>query len=188
MVNDEDLCAGLVQQNMCSDPNVNSESMLPTQQPNIEGSIDNGGSSSNQPEDKDGTQSMKCRPSSFSSGNDALAVAFNVLERAAWQNGFAIHDVPYDGDCLFSSIAYQLESIAACRVDKNTLREMLVDHLESNSKRFVSQPVVSQDLYNADTEPPTAQDAHIETIDDQELQVDLRWGEVCAKAERWCLG
>ena len=105
MANDEDLCAGLVQQNdasdMCSDANgVNSESMLPTQQPNIEDSTDNGGSSLNQPEDKDGTQSMECRPSSLSSGNDALTVAFSVLERVARQNGFAIHDVPYDGDCL----------------------------------------------------------------------------------------
>ena len=55
---------------------------------------------------------------------------------------------------------------------------MVVDHLENNSnlyKRFVSQPVVSEDPYSADTEPPTAQDAHIETIDDHELQVDLRW-------------
>ena len=95
MVTDENLCAGLVQQNICSDPKVlfNSESMLPTQQPNIEDSIDNGGSISNQPEDIDTTQSMECRPSSFFSGNDALAVAFSVLERAAWKNVFAIHDV-----------------------------------------------------------------------------------------------
>ena len=139
--NDEYLCGSLVQQNdasvMCSDANnMNSES---THQPNIEDSIDNGSSRSNQLEDEYGTQSMECCPSSLSSGNDALTVAFNVLERAAREKGFAIHDVPYDGDCLFSSIAYQLESIAACRIDKNTLREMLVDHPESNSnlyKRF----------------------------------------------------
>ena len=123
----------------CSDANNMSseETMLPTQQPNIDDSIDNGCSSSNQ--DEDSTQSMECCPSSLSSGNDELTVAFYVLERAARENGFAIHVVPYD------SIAYQLESIAACRVDKITLREILVDHLESNSnlyKRFVSQPVI----------------------------------------------
>ena len=57
---------------------------------------------------------------------------------------------------------------------------MVVDHLENNSNlymRIVSQPVVSEDPYNADTEPPTAQDAHIETIDDHKLQVDLRWAK-----------
>ena len=57
---------------------------------------------------------------------------------------------------------------------------MLVDHLESNSnlyKRFVSQHIVSQDPYNADTEPPAAQDTHIETIADHEVQVDLRWAK-----------
>ena len=182
MANDESLCAGLVHQNDTSDMcgnanNMSNGSMLPTQQPNIE---DNSSSVSNQPLDKDSTQSMEYCPSNPSSSNDALTVAFSVLERAARENGFAIHDVPYDGDCLFSSIAYQLESIAACRVDKNTLREILVDHLESNSnlyKRFVCQPVVSQDPYNADTEPPTAQDAHIETIADPELKVDLSWAK-----------
>ena len=90
------ICAGLAQQNyasdMCSDASgVNSQSMLPTQQPNIE---DSSCSSSSQPEDKDGTQSMESRLSRLSSGNDALPVAFNVLERAARQNGFSIHDVP----------------------------------------------------------------------------------------------
>ena len=146
MANDESLCAGLDQNDtsdVCGNANnMSNGSMLPTQQPNIE---DNSSSVSNQP-DKDSTQSMEYCPSNPSSSNDALTVAFSVLERAARENGFAIHNVPYDGDCLFSSIAYQLESIAACRVDKNTLREILVDHLESNSnlyKRFVCQPVVS---------------------------------------------
>ena len=57
---------------------------------------------------------------------------------------------------------------------------MVVDHLQNNSnlyKRFVSQPVVSNDPYNADTEPPTAQDERIETIADHELQVELRWAK-----------
>jgi hypothetical protein len=73
-------------------------------------------------------------------------------------NGFAIPDVSYYfGDCLFGSIAYQLEPITACSHDKSTLvlRQMVLDHLENNSnlyKRFVSQPVVSNDPYNVDTE------------------------------------
>ena len=102
MANDESLCAGLVHQNDTSDMcgnanNMSNGSMLPTQQPNIE---DNSSSISNQPLDKDSTQSMEYCPSNPSSSNDALTVAFSVLERAARDNGFAIHDVPYDGDCL----------------------------------------------------------------------------------------
>ena len=173
--NDEDLFGGLVEQCNTNDLNsdtddTNSESVLPTQQPNDEPSIDNGGTSS--------TQSMECHPHSLSIDYDVFTIAFNVLEQEARENGFAIHNVPFDGDCLFSSISYQLELIAACSVNKNTLRQMVVDHLQNNSnvyKRFVSQPVVSNDPYNADTEPPTAQDDQIETIADHELQVDLRF-------------
>jgi hypothetical protein len=49
-----------------------------------------------------------------------ITTAFNVLEQVARENSFAILDVPYDGDCLFSSIAYQLEPTIACSVDKST--------------------------------------------------------------------
>ena len=125
--------------------------------------------------DIDDTHSIDHCPNSLPSGNDAFTIAFNVLERVARENCFAIHDAPYDGNRLFASIAYQLESIATCSVDKSTL---VVDYLENNSnlyKRFLSQPIVSQDLYNADTELPTAQDAHIETTADHELQMELYW-------------
>ena len=123
---------------------------------------------------------MECHPYSLSIDHDVFTIAFNLLEQVARENGFAMHNVPYDGDCLFSSKAYQLEPITACSVNKNTLRQMVVDHLQNNSnlyKRFASQPVVSDDPYNADTEPPTAQDERIETIADHELQVELRWAK-----------
>ena len=175
--NDEDLFGGLVEQ--CDtndlDSDIDDKSVLATQKPHNEPSIDNGDSSSNQVVDKDDNQSMECQPYSLYVDDDVFTIAFNVLEQVARENGFAIHNVPYDGDCLFSSIAYQLEPITACNVDKNTLRQMVVDHLKNNSnlyKRFVSQP---NDPYNADTEPPTAQDEQIETIADHELQVELRW-------------
>ena len=158
---------------------MNSKSVLPTQQPHNEPSIDNGDSSSNQVMDKDDHYSMECHPYS-PYVDDVFTIAFNVLEQVARENGFVIHNVPHDGDCLFSSIAYRLEPITACSIDKNTLRQMVVDHLENNSnlyKGFVSQPVVSSDPYNADTDPPTAQDERIETIADHELQVELRWAK-----------
>ena len=54
----------------------------------------------------------------------------------------------------------------------------MANYLEANSasyQDFISQPVVSHDSYNADTEPPTAEDAYIDTIAHPELQVQLRW-------------
>ncbi|MCG8625789.1 MAG: hypothetical protein MJE68_27790, partial [Proteobacteria bacterium] len=179
--NDEDLFGGLVAQCDTNDLDNNtddmkSESVLCTQQPN-EPSID-GNSSSNQFVDKYDSRSMEYHPNSLSSDDNLFSIAFNVLEQVATENGFAIHNVPFDGDCLFSSIAYQLEPITACSIKKNTLRQMVVDYLKNNSnlyKRFVSQPVVSNNSYNADTEPPTAQDEQIETIADHELQVELHW-------------
>ena len=82
MANNEDLFAGLVKPNdMYSDGNgMNSQCVLPTEQPNNEHGVNNYGSSSNQHDDD---QSMECCPSSLSTGNDAFTVPFNVLERVA---------------------------------------------------------------------------------------------------------
>ena len=49
------------------------------------------------------------------SGNeDVLPTAIHNLKTKASQNGFTIHDVPYDGNCMFSAIAYQLTSTSVC--------------------------------------------------------------------------
>ena len=42
-----------------------------------------------------------------SDSDDALLTAVHKLETIASQNGFTIHDVLYDGNCMFSAIAYQ---------------------------------------------------------------------------------
>ena len=39
--------------------------------------------------------------------NDPLLSAMHKLETIASQNGFTIHDVPADGDCMFSAIVYK---------------------------------------------------------------------------------
>ena len=51
--------------------------------------------------------------------------ANNVLSSITSRNGFTIHDVPDDGNCLFSAIAYQLPSIGIRGIDTNTLRTMV---------------------------------------------------------------
>ena len=49
----------------------------------------------------------------------------NTLEVFARQYGFLVHDVPGDGDCLFSSVAYQLQNVGY-HVNKDNLRQILV--------------------------------------------------------------
>ena len=74
--------------------------------------------------------------------------AIDVLSSVASRNGFTIHDVPADGDCLFSAIAYQLPSIGIYDIDADSLRTMLVSHLEDHPtvkgthyRSFLSEPV-----------------------------------------------
>ena len=67
-----------------------------------------------------------------------------------------MHDVPGDGDCLFNSIAYQLQH---CSLSSDTIRSMLVSHLRENAvhySSFVSStvPASGNNAYNADTEAP----------------------------------
>ena len=39
--------------------------------------------------------------------NDPLLLAMHTLKTIASQSGFAMHDVPADGDCMFSAIVYR---------------------------------------------------------------------------------
>ena len=75
---------------------------------------------------------MECSDSS-----DPLLLAMWQLEEIANQNDFTIHDVPADGDCMFSAIAYQLNRSNICDVDSTLLRDMAADHLQSNKRHFV---------------------------------------------------
>ena len=120
---------------------------------------------------------------------DALS-AVHKLETIASQNGFTIHDVPYDGNCMFRAIAYQLNSTGVCDIDSNGLRQTIADFLEANKAQywdFVCQPVAHNDRYNADTEPPTEEDKYIESIADPQLQKQLRWKKYlrCLKNGAW---
>ena len=90
--NDEDLFGGLVEQCDTNDldsdiDNVNSKSVLATQQPHNEPGIDNGDSSSNQVVDKEDNQGMECHPYSLSIDDDVFTIAFNLLEQVAREMG-----------------------------------------------------------------------------------------------------
>ena len=122
---------------------------------------------------------------------DPLITAMHTLETQARQNGFTIHNVPYDGECMFSAIVYQLNSSGVCDFDSITLRQAVVDYLQANQARhycdYVCQPVDQHDDYNADTDPITQEDEFISSITDPQLQTELRWQKYvrCLQQGAW---
>ena len=94
-----------------------------------------------------------------------------------------VRDVPRDGNCLFSAVAVQLDSLGI-QPGETSLREQLVEHLQahpythdgsSHLRDFLSAPVIREDTSNADTEAPSEQDEYINSIEDPQLRQQLRW-------------
>ena len=91
--------------------------------------------------------------------------------------------MPKDGNCLFSAVEVQLDSLGIER-GETSLREQLVEYLQSHPythdgsshlREFIPAPVVSDDPSNADTEAPGEQDEFINSIEDPQLRQQLRW-------------
>ena len=68
--------------------------------------------------------------------SDPLLTAICKLETIASQNGFTIHDLPADGDCMFSAIVYQLTSTGICDVDSQTWRQNFIDYMLANKASY----------------------------------------------------
>ena len=158
MANDEELCQYLVEQD--------------DEQMDTECESDTGGSANV-------ADSVQNEPMECSSNSDEFSTALQQLKPSAHQNSLTIHDVPYDGNCMFSAISYQLQKNGVCDADSNKLREKekVADHLQANAALycdFLCQPVSSEDGYNADTEQPTAEDEFIKSVSDPQLQTELR--------------
>ena len=99
---------------------------------------------------------------------DIITNAYNMLSSIAQRNGYNIHNVAADGNCLFAAIAYQLPFIGIHNIDIHALRNNVVSHLENNPYvndvhycNFLSAPVSTSNSYNADTEASTAEDEYI---------------------------
>ena len=78
----------------------------------------------------------------ISDDNDSFSLALHELEAKARLNGFSIHNVTYDSNCMFSALSYQLKSTG---VSNSELHQIVTNHLQSNPAsycNFVSQPVV----------------------------------------------
>ena len=56
-------------------------------------------------------------------GNDEITLAFDTLTAAAAELVYSIHDVPCDGNYLFTAIVYQLESIGVSNTDDLMMRQ-----------------------------------------------------------------
>jgi hypothetical protein len=174
MANDEELCQCLVEQD---DESMDTEceqheSNIPA---NVAVTVE--------------SEPMEC--SSISDDSDEFSVALQQLKALACQNCFTIHDVPYDGHCMFSAVSYQLQTTGVCNADSNQLRQMVADHLEANAALyhdFLCQPIPSEDDdYNADTAQPTAEDEYIDSVADPHLQTELRWQKYvrCLRQGAW---
>ena len=146
MANDEELCQYLVERD---DDRMDTECELP----------DNGDGNST------GVAMDVSETMEFSDDSDWFSIALQQLKALANQNNFLIHDVPYDGDCMFSAISYQLEDNGVCSGDSSVLRQKIADYLEANASLypdFLCQPVPSEDgSYDADTAQPTPEDEYI---------------------------
>ena len=106
MANDAELCEYLVElQNHNQSNNATTQSVADTvgnvASPNAPGEI-----------------AMDC-----SDNDNAFLTAQQKLNTVVNENGFTIHDVPSDGDCMFSAILYTLNSTGLCDVDSDTLRQ-----------------------------------------------------------------
>ena len=127
---------------------------------------------------------VESEPMDCSDDSDEFSMAVSQLKALACLNGFNIHEVPYDGNCMFSAVSYQLKNSGVCSADCNEMRQKVADHLEANAALycdFLCQPVPSENDYNADTEQPTAKDEYVR------VQTELRWQKYvrCLRQGAW---
>ena len=123
-------------------------------------------------------------PMECSGDKSEFSIALQRLKAVAKQNSFTIHDVPLDGNCMFSAISYQLQANGVYSADNSKLRQKVADHLEVNAQLYIDflcQPVPSEeDRYNADTAQPSS-------VSDPQLQSELRWKKYvqCLRQGAW---
>ena len=114
------------------------------------------------------------------STND-LETAKHNLETYATDNNFTIRNVPGDGNCLYNSVLYQLESKGVISTTVENLRQMVASYLEEHANLYmpiVVSPIASDNPYNNDTETPDAMDAFISSMSDPETSSLLAYEKI----------
>ena len=107
-----------------------------------------------------------------------LETAKHNLETHATDNNFTIRNVPGDGNCLYNSVLYQLESKGVISTTVENLRQVVASYLEEHANLympFVVSPIASDNPYNNDTETPDAMDAFISSMSNPETSSVLAY-------------
>ena len=159
-----------------------------------EQAIDNSGSDShNEHGEHEKLMNIKQHPDLSNASiceNSSVSVYCNMLKQYAKQHDHLVHDIPGDGDCLFSSVAYQLQRVGH-NINKSSLRQMVADYLSEHAdfySAFVHQPVNSSDDMNADNEPIDDEDVYIESLYDPVVQHELRWQKYLRRMRKGAWG
>ena len=101
----------------------------------------------NQPEPMECSKDSNTLVNVYDSTCTDISSYANMLEAFVRKQGFLVHDVEGDGDCLFSSVACQLQNIGH-DVNNTNHRQMVASYL-SNHGDFYSVlahlPVVNND-------------------------------------------
>ena len=124
-----------------------------------------------------GSESL-CSKSMLATPCDDVALA--NLKTCALSPNLVIHDVPGDGNCMYWAVLYQLHAQGACCASVSELREMTADYLESHSdfyREFICESVPSSNPMNADTEPPSGEDAQINLLQDPYDRLQACWAK-----------
>ena len=107
------------------------------------------------------------------------------LASLAQERGYSILDVPHDGNCLFSTVQYQLR-MEGVDFQRGSLRQQLVDYLEDHPyahdgcthlRTFLPAPhdPSAHSSSSADTELAGAEDRYVESVEDLDTRLQLRW-------------
>ena len=94
-------------------------------------------------------------------------------------------DVPHDGNCLFSAVQCQLR-IEGVDFQRGSLRQRLIDYLEdypyahdgcTHLRTFITAPhdPSGHSSASADTELVGAEDQYVESVEDLDTRLQLRW-------------
>ena len=67
------------------------------------------------------------------------------LQSIANTNGYAVHDVPGDGDCLFHAINFSMQNLSIGTIDISTVREKLKDFMQDNVEKYIDFVSVESD-------------------------------------------
>ncbi len=87
--------------------------------------------------------------------SDTVIMASRQLKVFVSESNLSIHNVPGDGDCLFWSVAYQLNAKNVCNADASELRQIIASYIESHGdffSGFLAEAHTNTNPFNADTD------------------------------------